>query len=295
LKETQQKPGTVPYTALIAGICSIGMSAIFIRLANAPGVVSSFYRFVIGAAVMAIPFYLKTQQRNERLPKKGVGLAVLGGFFFSLDMIFWSTGIVISGAIIPTLLVNTAPVWVGLGSWLVFKEKQSSKFWLGLVIAVSGASLVLGLDMSRSVNFGLGAWYGIFSAIFYGAYHLTSQRGREYLSTLSYFWISTTVSAIFLFLYALILKMPLAGFDPKTWILFLVMGILVQAFGWMFINYAHGHIPAAIVSPSLLAQPLMTAVVASFLLGEHLTRWHILGGILVICGVFLVHKSKHPI
>jgi drug/metabolite transporter (DMT)-like permease len=283
----------MPYISLAAGVLSIGMSAILIRSANAPGVVSVFYRMAIGAILMGIPFTVRVKHQPGTLSQKGIALAVLAGFFFSLDMVFWSTGIMLSGATIPTLLANTAPLWVGLGSWLVLRESQNLKFWFGLVIATLGAFWVLGIDMSRSPQLGLGAWFGIFSAFFYGAYHIASQRGRRYLSTLSYFWVSTTVSAFFLLFYALILKAPLIGYGWQTWRLFLLMGILVQVLGWMFINYAQGHLRAAVVSPTLLAQPLMTAIFAGILLGEQLTTPHLIGGILVLSGVFLVHRSNH--
>lgn len=277
---------------MIAGILSISMSAIFIRWADAPGVVSAFYRMVIGSGLMFIPFVIQVRKNEDRLVKRGILFAILGGFFFSLDMLFWSSGVILSGATIPTILANTAPLWVGIGSWLIFREQKNFKFWIGLVIALFGASLVLGIDMSLATDIGKGAWYGILASFFYGAYHLASQRGREQLSTLNYFWISTSTTALCLFLYALFLRSPLIGYSPQTWMFFLLMGILVQVFGWMFINFAHGNIPASIVSPTLLVQPLMTAFFAYTLLQESPKGWHLLGGSLIISGVFLVHQSK---
>jgi len=70
------------------------------------------------------------------------------------------------------------------------------------------------------------------------------------------------------------------------------MGILVQCLGWMSINFAQGHIPAAIVAPTLLAQPVMTAILSAIFLGETFTAWHLLGGGLVLVGVFTVHRSR---
>jgi drug/metabolite transporter (DMT)-like permease len=85
---------------------------------------------------------------------------------------------------------------------------------------------------------------------------------------------------------------PLRGYDSKTWVLFMVMGLLVQVLGWMLINYAQGHIPATIISPTLLAQPVITALFAAMLLGERFTPWYMGGGIMVILGVLLVHRSR---
>ncbi len=280
------------YVSLIFGILSIAFSALFIRWTNAPGVISTLYRMAISAGIMATPFFYSLWKSQVRLPAVGVVLAIAGGFFFSLDMYFWTTGIMLSGATNPTVLANTSPLWVGLGSWMIFREKQTSLFWVGLIMAVSGAALVLGQDLLRSSTFGLGTLFGVFSAVFYGGYHLISQRGRGYLNTLSYFWISTFSCAVFALIYALILGHPLTGYSTQTWWIFVIMGVLVQSAGWMLINHAQGHIPAAIVSPTLLAQPILTAILSFFFLKEAFTLWHIIGGIMVITGVYTVHRSK---
>jgi drug/metabolite transporter (DMT)-like permease len=293
LPGTLKQPAFLASLGLLFGILSISFSALFIRWAHAPGVISSFYRMGIGAIIMVLPFTYQVRRHSGYIPLRGILWGVAGGFFFSLDMYFWTTGIIMSGATIPTLMANTAPLWVGLGSWLVFREKQRSRFWVGLVIAMFGASFVLGQDLLRSSEFGLGALFGIFSAVFYGGYLLASQRGRSYLNTLSYFWISTLVSAICLLIYSLVLHQPLLDYDKLTWLLFLVMGIVVQVLGWMSINYAQGHIPAAIISPTMLAQPLITAVLAGLFLNETFTPWHLLGGVMVILGVYLVHRSRY--
>lgn len=292
LIQLKKSPQFLAYLALILGIVSISFSALFVRWAHAPGVVSSFYRMGLAGMIMFIPFLSRGGISLAPKQRMGIFYAIAGGLFFSLDLFFWTTGIVMSGATIPTLLANTAPLWVGLGSLLFFKEKQGKRFWLGLLVTVGGASMILSRDLGHSSGQGLGAVFGLVAAIFYGAYHLTSQRGRTYLNTLSYFWVSTLVSAGFLLVYTLILRYPLLGYDAQTWGLFILMGVLVQVLGWMLINYAQGAIPAVVVAPSMLAQPIITALLAAILLGEKFTGWHLVAGCMVMVGVYLVHQHK---
>jgi len=293
LPSTPDRQPLLPaYSSLFFGILSISSSPILVRWANAPGVISSFYRMGIGSLLVAVPFLRNTPPGFFRTHRKGVVFAIAGGFFFSLDMFLWSTGIKLAGATIPTLLANTAPIWVGLGALVFFQEKQILFFWLGLSIAVLGISAILAQNMAGAPNLGLGALLGLFSAFFYGGFQLSSQRGRACLDTLSYHWISTTVSAVFLFIYAILFKHPLFDYDFWTWILFLVMGIVVQLLGWMSINFAQGHIPATLVSVTLLAQPLMTAFFSIIIFKEILLAWQWVGGVLVILGVYLVHHSR---
>jgi drug/metabolite transporter (DMT)-like permease len=65
-----------------------------------------------------------------------------------------------SGATNPTLLANTAPLWVGLGALIFFREKLSLMFWAGLLLAMADAVFSLGLDRLRSVSLGVGTLSG---------------------------------------------------------------------------------------------------------------------------------------
>jgi drug/metabolite transporter (DMT)-like permease len=208
-----------------------------------------------------------------------------------MDVGLWTTGIMLSGATNPTLMANTAPLWVGLGSWLIFKEKQSPKFWLGLVLAMFGAGLVLVNDLSRATQVGIGTFLGLLAGVFYGGYFLVTQRGRVHLNTMTYFWIATLSSAVFLLVVNLLIKQPLRGYPASTYIYFLLMGVVVQVIGWLAINYAQGFLPASIVSPTMLGQPVLTALFASLLIGETFSFQQVVGGVIVIMGVYIVHHS----
>lgn len=279
------------YLALAIGIVSVSFSAILVRWANAPGTVASFYRMAVAAVLMAWPFYRRVSARGS-LPRLGVRVAMLGGVFFAADLAFWASGVVLSGATNPTLLANTAPLWVGLGSLIFFGDRFGVRFWIGLILAMSGAMLILGHDSLRAATFGLGTLFGLIAAIFYGSYFLITQRGRESLDSLTYFWLTALSASLGLLAISLVLRQPLTGYSVLTYLNFLILGVVVQVLGWLTINYAQGYLPAAIVAPTMLAQPVMTALLAGPLLGETLSLWQILGGVAVLTGVYTVHRSQ---
>ncbi len=284
---------TRAYMALGFGLVSLGFSAIFVRGADAPGTITAFYRMAIGSMVMVLPFANQFRKNTTIRPERsGVFLAILGGVFFACDLILWTTGIGMSGATIPTLMSNIAPLWVGLGAWLIFRERQGVRFWMGLMVAIAGAAIILGQDFSKASNVGMGSLLGLGSGIFYGAYYLTTQRARRAMRTLTYFWISTATSMVLLLLVNLIVGRPFTGYDAFTYAMFLGIGLLVQVMGWLAINYAQGFLPAAVVSSTLLGQPVLTGAIAWPLLGEILNLWQIFGGAAVIVGVYLVHRSR---
>lgn len=282
------------YLALGVGIVCLGFSGIFVRWANAPGPVPSFYRMVVSVVLLAWPFYEGIKTGNS-LPRQGLRIAVLGGLFFAADLAFWASGVVLSGATNPTLLANTAPLWVGLGALLFFRERLSGMFWAGLLLAIVGAVVILGLDSLRAVSFGLGTLFGLFSGIFYGGYSLITQRGRETLDSLTYFWPAAVSSTVALFVLNLVLGHPFTGYPVSTYLSFFALGLIPQVSGYLAINYALGHLPASTVAPTMLGQPVLTAILAGPLLSEALSLWQVLGGIAVLVGVYVVHRSRQEI
>ena len=279
------------YLALGVGILSLGFSAIFVRWANAPGIVTSFYRMAIATALLAWPFYRRVKATGS-LSRRGLRFAVLGGLFFTGDLALWATGVVLSGATNPTLLANTAPLWVGLGALVLFRERLKAMFWVGLMLAMTGAAVILGLDSLRAVSFGLGTLFGLLAGIFYGGYFLITQRGRKTLDSITYFWPAAVSSTLGLLILCLALRQPLTGYPTSAYLNFLALGLVSQVSGYLAINYALGHLPASIVAPTMLGQPVATAILAGPLLGETLSLWQVLGGLAVLAGVYVVHRSQ---
>lgn len=284
----EKKSTLLPYLALVLGMVAIGISPLMVRGANAPGPVTAFYRMSI-AVVLLAPLYRREVKAQG--PRPGLWLALLAGLFFALDMAAWTTGVVLGGATNPTLLANTAPLWVGLGTLLIFRERLGWGFWLGLAVALGGAALILGLDVRQSPEVGLGSLFGLLAGVFYGGYFLFAQRGRQHLSALRFWWLSAASSSVILLFITLVLGQPLFGYPASTWWMFLAMGLIPQVAGYLSISYAQGHLPAALVSPTLLGQPVVTAVLAWPLLGEIITPLEAFGGALVLAGVFVVHRT----
>ncbi len=131
------------------------------------------------------------------------------------------------------------------------------------------------------------------AAVFYGGYFLITQRGRERLDSLTYTWLTTLSASIALLVLSIVLGHSLTGYTAFSFLNFLALGVVVQVFGWLAINYTQGYLRASIVAPTMLAQPVVTAILAVLLLGETLSLWQVLGGVTVLAGVYIVHHSRH--
>lgn len=280
------------YISIILGAIFISFSPVLIKATGAPGTITSFYRLLIGSLVLIVPFLISFLRNKKKLSTKGIALAALAGFLLAIDMALWTTGIMASNAALPTLVGNLASVWVGIGSVLIFKEKQTLGFWLGLLIALAGVTFLMLRDFYFPTGMFKGLLLGLLAGVFYAGFMLVTQKGRAHLNTISYLFFSSVATTIFLGIFALVLKEPFTGYSLHTWQLFLVMGVFIQAGAWFLINYAQGYLPASLITPTLLAQPVLAAVIAWFMLGEALSVWHIVGGVVVIVGIYIVHFSS---
>ena len=264
----------------------------FGKWANAPGPVIGFYRIGL-ATIILLPVFLYRKRKNRvQLPMAVLLFPILGGIFTAFDHGTWNSSLRYTSAANATLLGNTAPLWVALFSWLIFRQKLRGLFWVGLALSLGGAVIVLGSDFIRHPTIGLGDLLALSAGVFYAGYFIVTERGRKKLDTLSYIWLVDLIAAFSLLLISLGMRMPLSGYPTQSWLAFLGAALVSQVGGYLSIGYALGHLPASVVSPSLIGQPVVTALLAIPLLGEALRTEQWLGGLVVLVGIYLVHRSR---
>jgi drug/metabolite transporter (DMT)-like permease len=277
------------YLVLLFGLLCIGWSAIFVKLADVSGFASAFYRMFI-ATLAIIPLWAI---RSKSRP--GISIikaAALCGVFFACDIAMWNTSILLSKASIATLLANLSPVWVGLGSFFIFKQKPGRIFWIGTVISIIGVIFIIGINNLYHAGLSYGSLLAIGASVFYAAYLLSTQRVRGKLDTVTFTAISMATSSVVLLLLCFFTNTQLTGFSAKSWLSLLGLGLISQFFGWLAINWALGYIKSTAASVSLLSQTVITAIIAVPVLGEFLTVAEIFGALVVLFGVYLVNQRN---
>ena len=282
----------IAYVALAAGILALSMSAMFVRWAKAPGPVTGFYRLLF-ATLLTFPLFLRAQKKQPTSLLPHLIFPVLGGLFTAGDFALWNTSVQYTTASNATLLGNTAPLWVALVAWLLFRERLGRDFWVGLALALGGAVFIVGHDFLVHPTFGLGDLMACGAAVFYASYLLTTQRGRARLDVFRYWWLVSLVAAFGLLIVNLALGNRLGGYPAFTWMIFLLTALVSQIIGYMSISYALGHLPAAIVSPTLIGQPIVTAILAIPLLSEVPGPWQTAGGVVALIGIYLVNQAHN--
>lgn len=292
-----RSPSPLPYLALAFGILAVSMAAILVRWANAPAPVMGFWRMRIASLVMTIPVgraahHDSRPTRHDSPTTRHLSLAVVAGAFFAFNLTAWNLGALTTSAANVTLLGNLSVVWVPLVSLWLFQQKLRAAFWLGLVCALSGVVVILSQDLGAHPALGIGDVLGLAASIVYTGYLLAMERARTGLDALRAWWLSTTTSAIVLLALCVRFGIPLTGYPLTSYAIFATMALANQIGGFLSLSYALGHLPASLVSVSLLAQPLLTAFLAVPLLGQSIQPAQALGGAMVLTGIFIAHRSK---
>jgi drug/metabolite transporter (DMT)-like permease len=279
-----------PYIALGIGISALSLSAMFVRWAEAPGPIVGFYRLLI-SSILLTPLFIRQQKQHEPIDKKYLIFPLLGGIFTAFDFALWNSSLKFTTAANATLLGNTSPLWVALFALFIFREKLRGVFWLGLAIALTGAALVMGSDFLRHPTLGLGDLMASAAAIFYASYQLITQRGRKHIDPLRYMWLVGLSATVGMFIMNIALGNSFTGYPAQTWIIFFVTAIVSQMIGYLAITYALGHLPASVVSPTLIGQPILTTILAIPMLGEIPNSIQWVGGAIALAGVYIVNQS----
>ena len=280
----------LPYIALAIGITALSLSAMFVRWSDAPGPMTGFYRVLISTFFLT-PFFLRQQKTLEPIDKKYLAIPLIAGIFTAFDFAFWNSSLKYTTAANATLLGNTSPLWVALFALFFFREKLRGIFWMGLALALAGAALVMGSDFLTHPTLGVGDLMASTAAIFYASYQLTTQRGRRHIDPFRYMWLVGVSATLGMFIINIVLGYSFTGYSTQTWIIFFVTAIISQMIGYLAITYALGHLPASIVSPTLIGQPILTTILAIPLLGEIPNAIQWIGGAIALAGIYIVNQS----
>jgi drug/metabolite transporter (DMT)-like permease len=285
-----QNKSLLAYLALGVGIVSLSFSAMFVRWANAPGPVTAFYRLFFSIFLL-LPFFLPRAKTARALQSRSIIFPLLAGVFTACDLGLWTASLSYTTAANATLLGNTAPLWVALGAWLILKQKLTPAFWRGLTITLLGAALIMGTDFILHPRFGIGDSMAIFTGFFYGGYFLFTERSRLHFDPVSHIWLVGVGASLSLFLVNIVLRYSLTGYPAQTWLVFLSTAVVSQLIGYLSLAYALGHLPASVVAPTMILQPIVTTLLAIPLLGEIPSIWQGIGGAVALVGIYIVNQS----
>jgi len=285
----------VAFVALLTGAVGIAFAPIFVRLSEVGPGATAFYRVLFALPVLWL-WRLRERAcpgapRRPSVAAEYRQLAV-AGLLFAGDLALWHWSIKLTSVANATLFANFAPIFVTLGARILFSEKITASFLVGMALALAGAALVVGNGLRLTAGHLPGDLAGLATALFYGGYMLGVKSLRRSFSTATIMAWSGLAACPALFLVALASGERLAPAHATGWSVLLALALVSQVGGQSLIAYAFAHLPASFSSLGLLLQPAVAAFLAWGILGEPLGLLQCFGGTVVLCGIAIAGRAK---
>ena len=281
--------------ALLGGALAIGFAPMFIRWSEVGPVATAFWRMAL-----ALPFFWTWYLFKEPRPKhaqppftwRDALLLMAPGVFFAGDQTLWFWSVKLTTAANATLLVNFAPLFVTPVAWLWFREKFQRAFPIGAALALGGVWFLMGASRALGGEHPTGDALALGAAVFYAGYILAVKRLRDRFSVAAVMAWYTLSCMVLLLLIVRVTGEHVFGMSAQGWLVVLGLALVCQVCGQGLIAFALAHLPASFSSVSLLVQPVAVALLAWPLLREPLSDKQLIGGLLVLAGIYLARRGS---
>ena len=279
---------------LVMGAVAISFSPIFVRLSEAGPTATAFWRLTLAlpALWLWMTFEPQPAAQLQHHSKAGYGWLIAAGICFAGDLAAFHWSIKLTAIANSIFLANLAPVFVTLGAWLLFKQRVTYIFIVGMMVALVGAALLIGVSFRLSLMNLIGDGLGVATGMFYGGYFLCVKRLRTNSSTATIMFWSGVVAATVLMPFTLASGETLIPMSIWGWLVLIGLAWLSHTGGQGLIAYALAHLPATFVSVTLLIQPVLSLFFAWLILKEAVGFWQVLGGMVVLTGIFMARRGS---
>jgi len=281
------------YLVLALGVVSVSFAAIFIRLADAPVLVIAAYRLMLASLLINPIAYARSRHELLHLIKAGLALPLLSGVLLALHFVLWIASLSYTTVASSVVLVTANPVFIALVSHFLFREKLSRQVIVGIGVCLAGAALIGYGDWTLGLKPLFGDLLALLGAIAIAGYYLIGRRLRQTTGVLSYASIVYSSAALVLLLSALALRYPLLGYSSTTYVMLVLLALIPQTVGHLSLNWSLRFVSATLVAIAVIGEPVGATILALAILHEVPTLTQVLGGILILSGIFVAfHKSR---
>ena len=273
------------------GVVAVSSAAVMIRLAGAPALAVAFWRCALGVVILLPPaLVLREKFPQGRVLYVGIASGIALGAHFG----FWISSLDYTSVAASVVLVSNTPVFVAILAYLIFGEKTSPLSLVGILVALGGAVVIAQDDSTGSAAI-LGNVLAILGALTFTAYVLVGRAQRsaaDPVGVLPFSIILYSSAAAVLLPAALLAGDRLWGYSGETWLWLWAIAIGPQILGHTVFNWALRYVEASVISGTVLAEPVVASVLAWFVLSERPGTATVIGGAVVLVGLFLLLRGR---
>jgi len=252
-------------------------------------------RFAMGVLILGFAVGLSKQFSLPQGKDWGY-FALLGFLGITFHQWLQSTGLVTAQATTTGWIIASTPIFMAMLGLLVLREYLVWYQIAGIILAAFGVLLVVTKGELAAVSTGQfgtpGDFLVLISAPNWAVFSALSRSGlKKHSSTLMMFyvmsfgWLFTSILFFFRSGINEISSIPWDG-----WMAITFLGVCCSGIAYIFWYDALKVLPVAQTGAFLYLEPIITVFVAALVLGENILLASLVGGIIILIGVWLVNR-----
>lgn len=277
------------YFILAGGIFVISFAGLFVAMADAPAIIIAFYRMFFTVVFLTPVFILRKDCRLELFLDRRPGII---GFFLAVHFVLWVSAFKFTAVANAVIFIALQPIFTLLLEKFLASDDLRPGIYKGLALAIIGSLVVGAGDINNLFASIKGDSLAVLAAFFAGLYLFSGRSLRRKLDYFPYIFIVYTYATVFLLIAVMFSRESFVGYDTTNWLLFVGLALGPTVIGHSVLNLAVRYVPTTLVSISIIGEPVLTSLLAWFLLGDKIPVLTILGGIFIISGMLLAMRSN---
>jgi drug/metabolite transporter (DMT)-like permease len=273
----------------VVGAMMISFSAVFVKLAHVNPTVSAFYRVFFGGCFLLIILLVRRELRWYGW--RFLGLALITGVFFALDLYAWHRSIQYVGPGLATILGNFEVFMVPVVAFMIYGEKPSFRLVLSVPPAMAGLFMIVGTPWGQlAPDFRIGIYYGLATAVFYTGFLMVFRKMQSHADSppaLFNLMVVSFATALFLALEMVRTNESFAIPDTQSLAALGGLALMSQTLGWFLIGHSMPKIPAAVAGLVLLLQPSLSFVWDVLFFNRETSPMAWAGVVLALCAIYI--------
>jgi len=260
-----------------------GFAGIFADLAHAPGLVLTFYRTWLGAALLIAAMAVSRRRLSWRL----IWAATPGGLLLCGDMTMYFSAVKLTSVAVATVIGALQPVLVLFVAGTMLGERVDRWMVAWTALAVVGVLVIVVGAGAPTGGERVGDLLAVGSLVCWAGYFLASKRAAPGRDALDYTTGVTLVAAVGASIVLFCSPQSLARVRATDWI-WIALLAAVPAASHVLLNWAHRHLDVSVQSVIGSAVPIVAALAAWVILGQHLDGFQIAGGVVGVGAITVV-------
>ena len=277
---------------MVTAMAIFGTVALFVRNIPVASSEIALYRAALAALLLGAFLLLTGQKIDFRAIRKELPLLLISGMAMGINWILLFEAYRYTTVSVATLSYYFAPVIVTVACPLLFKEKMGFKQWLCFGMSTLGIVLITGVgDLSARNTHLIGILFGLGAAVLYAAVVLLNKFIKG-VADIQRTFLQFVAAVLILLPYVLLTGgIHLQDLNMDGWVNLLIIGIIHTGITYCLYFSALRDIPGQEAAILSYIDPLVAVAISVAVLGEQLTFFQLLGGLLIL-GFTLYNEIK---